>query len=115
MSNIKFSGRVWKDPVMRYTTTGEQVLSWKMSLYTGKTKEGEYKKSQWISCEIWGQDAERLQNEIKEKMTVTVEGMPKEPMKYEKDGVELWYPFAVRAFRVALSDEFRNTPDEQSY
>lgn len=113
MSNIKFSGRIWKDPVMRYTTTGEQVLSWKMSLYTGKTKEGEYKKSQWISCEIWGADAERLQNEIKEKMTVTVEGMPKEPRTYEKDGVEKQVGFEVRAFRVALSDEFRDRDYEE--
>jgi single-strand DNA-binding protein len=115
MSNIKFSGRIWKDPEMRYTKAGEPVLTWKMSLYTGKTKEGAYKKSQWIGVEVWGADAERLQNDIKEKMTVTVEGMPREPRTYTKDGVEKQAGLEVRAFRVAIGDEFKNTPAEDSY
>jgi|WetSurMetagenome_2_1015567.scaffolds.fasta_scaffold183377_2 single-strand DNA-binding protein len=115
MSNIKFSGRIWKDPEMRFTKAGEPVLTWKMSLYTGKTKEGEYKKSAWIPVEIWGADAERLQNDIKEKMTITVEGVPREPRTYVKDGVEKNVGLEVRAFRVAIGDEFRDTPAEDSY
>ena len=115
MSNIKFSGRIYKDPVMRYTPSGDPVLGWQMGLYTGKNKVGEYKKSAWITVEVWGEDATRLQNELKEKMTVTVEGMPKEPRKYTKDGVERQVGFEVRAFRVAMSDEFKNTPAEESY
>jgi single-strand DNA-binding protein len=115
MSNIKFSGRIWKDPEMRFTPSGEPVLQWKMSLYTGKDKEGNYKKSAWVSCEVWGADAERLQNDLHEKMTVTVEGQPKEPRTYVKDGVEKHVGLEVRAYRVAISDEFRATPDESSY
>ena len=110
MSNIKFSGRIWKEPVMRYTTGGDPVLTWTMSLYTGKTKEGEYKKSQWVGCSIWGEEATRLQNDLHEKMTVTVEGMPAEPRTYEKDGVTKQAGFEVRAYRVALADEFK-TPE----
>jgi single-stranded DNA-binding protein len=115
MSNIKFSGRIWKDPVMRCTTSGEYVLTWIMSLYTGKTKEGAYKKSQWINVEVWGADAERLQNDLKEKMTVTVEGMLREPRTYTKDGVEKQAGYEMRAFRVAIGDEFRDTQAEDSY
>jgi single-stranded DNA-binding protein len=115
MSNIKFSGRIWKNPVMRYAKSGEPVLTWTMSLYTGKTQDGAYKKSQWVSVEIWGADAERLQNELKEKMTITVEGMPREPRTYTKDGVEKQAGLEVRAFRVAIGDEFRDTPAEDSY
>jgi single-strand DNA-binding protein len=112
MSNIKFSGRIWKDPEVRYTKAGEPVLSWKMSLYTGKTKEGEYKKSAWITCYAFGEDAEKWQTQLTDKMTVTVEGMPAEPRKYVKDGVEKYAGFEVRAFRVAISDEFRAVPEE---
>ena len=31
MSNIKFSGRIYKDPEMRFTKNGKAALTWKMS------------------------------------------------------------------------------------
>ena len=114
MSNIKFSGRIHKEPVMRATTSGEFVLSWNMSLYTGKNKDGEYKKSAWITVNIWGEDAQRLRNELIDKMVVTVEGMPCEPRTYtdKATGVEKRAGFEVTAYRVAIGDEFR-TPSEE--
>ena len=113
MSNIKFSGRIWKDPEMRYTKSGKPVLSWTMSLYTGKNEDGTYKKSAWVAVTAWNDLADRLQNDLKEKMTITVEGTPNEPRKYMKDGVERYAGFEVTAWRVALSDEFRNTPETE--
>jgi single-stranded DNA-binding protein len=115
MSNIKFSGRIYKEPEMRATPAGEFVLSWNMSIYTGKTKAGEYKKSEWIRVNSWGEDAKRLQNELKEKMVVTVEGQPQEPRTYVKDGVEKQAGLEVTAYRVALNDEFRTIPEEDSF
>ena len=115
MSNIKFSGRIFGEPVIRYTQAGDPVLSWKIGIYTGKTKEGEYKKSAWIACYAFGSDAEKWQNELADKMTVTVEGMPAEPRKYVKDGVEKYAGFEVRVFRVAIGDEFRATPEADTY
>lgn len=117
MSNIKFSGRIWKDPVMRCTPNGKYVLNWELSLYTGKNEKGEYNQSVVYDIEAWNDLGERLQNELKDKMVITVEGMPRPPRKYtdKETGVEKYARPCYTAFRVAIGDEFQNTPAEDCY
>lgn len=111
MSNIKISGRIFDDPVMRYTKTGKAVLSWKIGLYTGKTGD-DYNKSVWVTCYAWEQEAERLNGVLAKKMAVTVEGQPLPPRTYEKDGIEKQVGLEINARRVAIGDEFGPVAEE---
>lgn len=71
MNNITFDGRLAADPELRYTPSGEPVLSFRVGSDIGF---GERKTTNWFSCQVWGKRGESLKNILSKGQQVTVYG-----------------------------------------
>lgn len=71
MNNITFDGRLAADSELRYTNSGEPVLTFRVASDIGF---GERKATNWFSCQLWGKRGESLQNYLKKGQQVTVYG-----------------------------------------
>lgn len=71
MNCITFDGRLAADPELRYTPSGEAVLSFRVASDIGF---GERKSTNWFSCQVWGKRGESLKNYVTKGQQVTVYG-----------------------------------------
>ncbi|WP_293764846.1 single-stranded DNA-binding protein [uncultured Aquitalea sp.] len=71
MNSITFDGRLAADPELRYTPSGEPVLSFRVASDIGF---GERKTTNWFSCQVWGKRGESLKNYLAKGQQVTVYG-----------------------------------------
>lgn len=71
MNNITFDGRLAADAELRYTPSGEAVLSFRVASDVGF---GERKTTNWFSCQVWGKRGESLKSYLAKGQQVTVYG-----------------------------------------
>jgi single-strand DNA-binding protein len=71
MNSITFDGRLAADAELRYTPSGEPVLSFRVASDIGF---GERKTTNWFSCQVWGKRGESLKNFLSKGQQVTVYG-----------------------------------------
>lgn len=71
MNSITFDGRLAADAELRYTPSGEAVLSFRVASDIGF---GERKTTNWFTCQVWGKRGESLKNYLGKGQQVTVYG-----------------------------------------
>lgn len=112
-SNIKFSGRVGKEPELRFTPEGKAILTFSVSLYTGGTKDKGYTPSVWVRVSAWEDLAAKTNELISKGDVVTVTGLAKTPRTYKNsEGVEVSAGLEVTASEIVKGDEFKVEVDE---
>lgn len=71
MNSISFDGRLAADAELRYTPSGEPVLSFRVASDIGF---GDKKTTNWFTCQVWGKRGESLKNYLAKGTQVTVYG-----------------------------------------
>ena len=71
MNSITFDGRVAADAELRYTQSGEPVLTCRVASDIGF---GERKTTNWFACQVWGKRGESLAQFLTKGQQVTVYG-----------------------------------------
>lgn len=71
MNSITFDGRLAADAELRFTPSGEPVLSFRVASDIGF---GERKTTNWFSCQVWGKRGESLKGFLTKGQQVTVYG-----------------------------------------
>lgn len=84
MNIVILSGRLTKDPDIRYTNSKKAVASFSLAVDDGKDKDGN-RKAQFLNCVAWEKTAELLDQYFKKGDGLTVNGKLTS-RSYEKDG-----------------------------
>ena len=84
MNIVILSGRLTKDPDIRYTNSKKAVASFSLAVDDGKDKDGN-RKTQFLNCVAWEKTAELLDQYFKKGDGLTVNGKLTS-RAYEKDG-----------------------------
>ncbi len=87
MNHVILTGRLTKNPEIRYTNTSKAVASFTLAVDDSKVN-GE-RRSQFISCVAWGKTAELIQQYFHKGDPLTVIGRIT-VRRYEKDGDTHW-------------------------
>lgn len=102
MNNVFLSGRLVRDPEVRYgASSGMAVARFTLAI-DRFTKEGEDKKADYPSCMAFGKTAEFIEKYFSKGLRVIVTGKL-QTGSYEKDGVK-HYTTDVIADRVEFAD-----------
>lgn len=88
--NIKIKGRVMADPELRYTANGAAICNVRLSVYAGKSGEGQYNDSLFIDAVFKGDEAEHAAETYHKKDTLIVEGMLSSRKYQDKTYFSLW-------------------------
>ncbi|AOZ48803.1 single-stranded DNA-binding protein [Chromobacterium vaccinii] len=83
MNSITFDGRLAADAELRYTQSGEPILTFRVASDIGY---GDRKSTNWFSCQIWGKRGESLKNYLAKGQQVTVYGQLLLREWQDKDG-----------------------------
>lgn len=84
MNNVILTGRLAKDPEVRYTASKKAVASFSVAVDDGKTKDGD-RKVVFVTCVAWEKTAEILDQYFKKGDGITLFGKI-QTRTYEKDG-----------------------------
>ncbi|MBX9348781.1 single-stranded DNA-binding protein [Chromobacterium vaccinii] len=98
MNSITFDGRLAADAELRYTQSGEAILTFRVASDIGY---GERKSTNWFSCQIWGKRGESLKNYLAKGQQVTVYGQLLLREWQDKDGNKRLSP-DVRVSEISL-------------
>lgn len=98
MNSITFDGRLAADSELRYTPSGDPILSFRVASDIGF---GEKKTTNWFSCQVWGKRGETLQQYLQKGQQVTVYGQLTLREWMDKEGVKKLSP-DVRVSEISL-------------
>lgn len=84
MNIVILSGRLTKDPDIRYTNSKKAVATFSLAVDDGKAKDGN-RKTQFLNCVAWEKTAELLDQYFKKGDGLTVNGKLTS-RSYEQDG-----------------------------
>lgn len=84
MNHVILTGRLTKDPEIRYTDSKKAVCSFTLAVEDGRDSEGK-KKAQFIPCVAWGKTAELIDQYFTKGKPLTVTGKIT-VRNYEKNG-----------------------------
>lgn len=75
INRVEISGNLGRDPELRATSSGMQVLQFSVCVNTRVKRNGEWQdKPNWVDCTMFGQRAESVSRYIKKGSHVTVAG-----------------------------------------
>lgn len=109
MNNITFDGRLAADAELRYTTSGDSVLSFRVASDIGF---GDKKTTNWFQCQVWGKRGETLQQYLHKGQQVTVYGQLTLREWQDKEGAKKLSP-DVRVNEISLQGGKREEVPEQ--
>lgn len=89
MNSITFDGRVVADAELRYTQSGDPVLSFRVASDIGY---GERKSTNWFQCQIWGKRAEAIKDYLPKGQQVTIYGALMLREWEDKEGIKRLSP-----------------------
>lgn len=89
MNSITFDGRLAADAELRYTPSGEPVLSFRVASDIGY---GEKKTTNWFQCQVWGKRGESLKQYLAKGQQVTVYGQLTLREWQDKEGIKRLSP-----------------------
>lgn len=84
MNHVILTGRLTKDPEIRYTDSKKAVCSFTLAVDDGRDSEGK-RKAQFIPCVAWGKTAELIDQYFTKGKPLTVTGRIT-VRSYEKNG-----------------------------
>lgn len=84
MNHVILTGRLTKDPEIRYTDSKKAVCSFTLAVDDGRDSDGK-KKAQFIPCVAWGKTAELIDQYFTKGKPLTVTGRIT-VRTYEKNG-----------------------------
>lgn len=83
MNLVTLSGRLTKDPELRYTQTGKAVIGFTLAVDNGF---GENKQTAYIPCTAWEKTAEIISNTLVKGRKIFVQGEWRQRSYKVKDG-----------------------------
>lgn len=111
MNKVILLGRLTADPELRYTTgTNIPVCRFRLAVERPYTKQGEEKKTDFISCVAFGRLAENLEKYIRKGRRIVIEGRIQVD-SYERDDRSKGYSTSVIVERFHFAD---SKPGEQA-
>lgn len=115
LNNCQITGRLTKDPEMKYTPKGTPVVSF--SIANERTwKDGdEFKKeTTFINCQAWSNTAEHLVKNAQKGMAIMVEGRLSCRKYVTQDNInkEVWEIIAERIYILEWKPKQENQPSE---
>lgn len=84
MNHVILTGRLTKDPEIRYTDSKKAVVSFSVAVDDGKDRDGN-RKTQFINCVAWEKTAEFIDEYFKKGDGINLSGKIT-TRTYEKDG-----------------------------
>lgn len=96
MNNVVLIGRITKDLELRYTTNDKAVCNFDIAVNRTYTNEAGEREADFISCQIWGTQAENLRNYQRKGNLIAVEGSIRVD-KYQNENGENRYKFFILA------------------
>ena len=109
MNSITILGRIGRDPEMRTTASGTQILSFPVA--DSKKVQGN-EKTTWYECSIFGARAQALQQYIRKGEQITVSGSH-ELQTWDKDDGSKGFKCAVMVNDVGLIGGQGSAPAQQ--
>lgn len=109
MNSITFDGRLAADAELRYTPSGDAVLSFRVASDIGF---GDKKTTNWFLCQVWGKRGETLQQYLQKGQQVTVYGQLTLREWQDKEGQKRLSP-DVRVNEISLQGGKREESSEQ--
>jgi single-strand DNA-binding protein len=111
MNKVILLGRLTADPELRYTTgTNIPVCRFRLAVDRPYTKQGEEKKTDFISCVAFGRLAENLEKYIRKGRRIVIEGRIQVD-SYDRDDRSKGYSTSVIVERFHFAD---SKPGEQA-
>lgn len=89
LNHVILSGRLGKDPELKYTASGKAICSWSFAV---SRREGEEWVSDWYDCQAWDPIAERLATTLQKGQLVMVSGSLAMNTFTDKNGNERMRP-----------------------
>lgn len=74
MEILAIAGNIGRDPELRHTQGGDDVLSFSVAVDQGKDRDGNKRDAKWFDCSLWGKRAGALQPYLRKGMKVSVTG-----------------------------------------
>lgn len=107
MNFVILTGRLTRDPEIRYTNSNKAVASFSLAVDDGKDRDGN-KKTQFLDCVAWEKTAELLDQYFQKGDGLTVTGRLQK-RQYEKDGEKRYVTeVRVNGIEFPLSRKDRN-------
>ena len=111
MNKVILMGRLTADPELRYTTVNNiPVCRFRLAVKRPYTKQGEEKKTDFISCVAFGRLAENLEKYISKGRRIAIEGRIQVD-SYNKDDGSKGYSTSIVVERFYFAD---SKPGEQA-
>jgi single-strand DNA-binding protein len=104
MNNVILTGRLTRDPELRYTTNNKAVCSFDIAANRTYTNEAGEREADFISCQIWGTQAENLKKYQSKGSLIAVAGSLRVD-KYQTENGENRY----KTYVLATSIEYLST------
>ena len=90
MNKIILLGRLTKNPELRYTSTGKNVVQFVLAVNRPFQNAQGQTEADFIPCQIWGKTAETLANSVTKGQRLLVEGRLQNRSYTAKDGSNRW-------------------------
>lgn len=110
MNTVQLTGRLTKDPDVRYTPQGTGVARFSIAINRGKDKDGKDLGVDYPTIVCFGKTAEIVEKYVKKGMMVGITGKLT-TSSYEKDGKK-FYSTDVTASRVEFMESKKETPED---
>lgn len=107
INRVTLTGRLTRDPELRTTTTGKQVVGFSIAVDRRFKSQDDEKDADFFRCTAWNQTAEFLANYAHKGRMVGVDGRLQQRKYTNKDGIEV-EAIEVVADNVVLLDRPRD-------
>lgn len=84
INNVVLTGRLTRDPELRYTTSGKSVGTFNLAVTRTFKTNGRERESDFINCVAWGKTAESIANYVSKGSLIGVQGRI-QTRNYEND------------------------------
>lgn len=76
MQQLTIAGNVGRQPELRTTQGGDNVLGFSIAVDNGKDSSGNKRPPTWFDCAVWGKRATSLQPHIRKGSKLVLSGRP---------------------------------------
>jgi len=112
MNLVILSGRLTKDPEIRYTNSKKAVASFTVAVEDGKDKDGN-RRAQFLPCIAWEKTAELIDQYFTKGKPITVTGKLT-VRSYDKDGEKRYVSeVVVSGIEFPLTEKAGKTKEEK--
>lgn len=111
INNVVLTGRLVKDPELRYTPSGDPVANFTLAVQQNFESNGE-RKADFINCVIWRKAAETLANHTKKGSLIGVEGRIGTRAYENQEGKIVWVTEVI-ADRFTFLESKKEEPQQE--